>query len=116
MPTARVTANIAVQPLINVPLHQRMVVDAINVNNQGSSGTIRIQLQDAFTQDVANGPSAPAGPTVRTAFPFDESIGQGVPFSADKLSLEDMLCLGNVGIICDKTDAGCSIVVVFHLE
>ena len=116
MPTSRVTANVAVQPIVAVPLHMRLVVDAINVNNQGSSGIIRVQLEDDFTQDIANGPSAPPGPTARSAFPFDESIGQGVAFSADKLSLEDMLGLGNVGVICDKTDAGASIIVVWHLE
>ena len=113
MATARCTANVAVQPLFSTPLHMKAVIDDININNQGTSGTIKVQMEDDFTQDISAGNNTP---TARSAFPFETSVPVNTSVSADKNTLADTECLGNVGIVCDKTDAGCAIVVVYHFE
>jgi hypothetical protein len=92
----------------------KAIIDDIDINNQGASGAIKAQVEDDFTQDIS---ATNAAPVARSAFPFEATVAQGVDFSADIDSMaEDTECLGNVGIICDKTDAGCSIVVKYHFE
>ena len=114
MATARATANMTVQPLFSTPLHMKAIIDDVDINNQGSSGTIKVQLEDDFTQDVSVGNNTP---TARSAFPFEASVPQGTDFSADVNSLaDDVECLGDVGVKCDKTDAACSIIVKYHFE
>jgi hypothetical protein len=113
MATARATANVTVQPLFSTPLHMKAVIDDINIDNEGSSGSITVQLEDDFTQDISNGNGTP---TVRSAFPFQTTVAQTVSVSADKNTLADTECLGDVGVVCSATDAGCAIVVVYHFE
>jgi hypothetical protein len=113
MATARVTANTAVQPLFSTPLHMKAIIDNINIDNEGSSGSITVQLEDDFSQDIsfANGTVNPL-----SAFPFQTTVAQNTSVSADKNTLADTECLGNVGVKCSAIDAGCAIVVVFHFE
>jgi len=113
MATARVTANVAVQALFAVPLNMKAKIDDILVDNQGTSGLITVQMEDDFTQDIS---STVGAPVARSAFPFQITVAQNASVSADKLTVDEVECLGNVGIICDKTDAGCAIIVQYHFE
>jgi len=113
MATARVRANTVVQALFSVPLHMKAIIDSVTVDNQGTSGVITVQLEDDFTQDISAGVGAPAA---RSAFPFQMTVAQNATVSADKRTLEETVGLGNVGAVCDKIDAGCAIVVVYHFE
>lgn len=113
MATARATANVAVQPLFQVPLHMKGIIDSVNIDNQGVSGPITVQLEDDFIQDVSQTNNTP---TARSAFPFQTTVSQNTSVSADELSTEKIECLGNVGVICNKTDAGCAIVIDYHFE
>jgi len=111
MATARVTASVAVQPLFSTPLHMKAVIDDINIDNEGTSGAITVQLEDDFTQDIS---TTVVVPTARSAFPFQTTVAQNTSVSADKNTLADTECLGNVGVICSASDVGCVIVVVYH--
>jgi len=113
MATARCTANVAVQPCFSVPLHMKAVIDDISIDNEGVSGPITVQLEDDFTQDIS---TTVAAPVARSAYPFQTTVAQNTSVSADKNTLADTECLGNVGVICNKTDAGVAIVVVYHFE
>jgi Na+-transporting methylmalonyl-CoA/oxaloacetate decarboxylase beta subunit len=113
MASARCLANIGVQPLFAVPLHMKAVIDDINIDNQGTSGKITVQLEDDFTQDISATLAAPAG---RSAFPFQTTVAQNASVSADKNTVDQIRCLGNVGAICSATDAGCVIEVFYHFE
>lgn len=118
MATARCTANVAVQALFAVPLHMKAIIDAINIDNEGASGAITVQMEDDFTQDISQTNNTP---TARHAFPFQATVPAGISFSADILSTESIECLGNVGIICSAgvgfvADAGCVIIVTYHFE
>jgi hypothetical protein len=113
MATARAVANVAVQNLFAVPLHMKGKIDTVTVDNEGSSGAIKVQLEDDFTQDVSQGNNTP---TARSAFPYQATVAQGLTDVSDVLSVEKIECLGNVGVICDKSDAGCAVIVEYHFE
>ena len=115
MATARATANVnvALAQLFQVPLHMKGIIDSVNIDNQGTSGPITVQLEDDFIQDISQGNNVP---TARSAFPFQTTVTQNTSVSADELSTEKIECLGNVGVVCNKTDAGCAIVVDYHFE
>ncbi len=113
MATARRTANVALQALLVTPLHMKVKFDAINIDNQGASGKITVQIQDDFTQDISN---LVAAPVARSAFPFQASVPQGNTFIADQLMLKEIEGLGNIGVLCSATDAGCVITVDYHFE
>jgi hypothetical protein len=112
MATARVTANVAVQALFQVPLHKKAKIDAINIDNQ-SAGAITVQLEDDFTEDISNTTGAP---TARSAFPFQVTIPATTSFSADENSVREIECLGNLGAICSAISAACAIIVNYHYE
>ena len=115
MATARCSANLVVQPLFSTPLHMKAIIDDIDIDNQGASGPITVQLEDDFTQDIS---AHVAAPVARSAFPFQTTVAQNASFSADEDSMgedhEDTVGLGNVGVICSATDAGCTIVIKYH--
>jgi len=111
MATARVTASVAVQNLFSTPLHMKAVIDDISIDNEGTSGAITVQLEDDFTQDIS---FTNATPTARSAYPFQITVAQNTSVSADINTLAETECLGNVGAKCSATDAGCSIIVVYH--
>ena len=112
MATARVVANVAVQPLFTVPLHMKAKIDAINIDNQ-SAGSITVQLEDDFTQDISNANNAPVA---RSAFPFQATVPTLTSFTADELSVKAIECLGNVGAICSGNSAACAIIIEYHFE
>ena len=113
MAQARVTSNVAVQNLFSTPLHMKAIIDDITIDNEGTSGPITVQLEDDFTQDIS---TTVAATVARSAFPFQTTVAQNSSVSADKNTLADTECLGNVGVICSATDAGCSIIIVYHFE
>lgn len=113
MSVARVTASTAVQPLFAVPLNMKAIIDDINIDNQGTSGPITVQLEDDFTQDVS---TTVAAPVARSAFPFQTTVAQNASVSADELTMKQTECLGNVGAICSAIDAGCAVLVKYHFE
>ena len=113
MATARAAANTAVQALFATPLHMKAIIDDISIDNQGTSGPIKVQMEDDFTQDISMGVPAPVA---RSAFPFQTTVVQNTSVSADKLTVGNIECLGNVGIICDKIDVNCAIMVEYHFE
>lgn len=113
MATARCLANVAVQALFVTPLHMKAVIDNVTVDNQGTSGPITAQMEDDFTQDIS---TTVAAPVARSAFPFQITVAQNDTVSADENTLKRTECLGNVGMICNKTDALCVITIVYHFE
>jgi hypothetical protein len=110
MATARVTANLAVQPLFVTPLHMKAKIDSVTVDNQ-SGVPVTVQLEDDFTQDISQ---TVAAPVARSAFPFQRTVGAGLTDIADELAVSQIECLGNVGAICSATQAACAIIVNYH--
>jgi hypothetical protein len=113
MASARCTANVAAQVLLNVPLHMKAIIDDVEIDNQGASGSITVQLQDVFTQDISQTNNAPA---VQTAYPFQTTVTQNTSVSADELTVGEIDCLGTIAVICSATDVGCVVIVTWHLE
>lgn len=112
MATARATANVVVQPLFNVPLHMKAIIDDINIDNQSGVG-ITVQLQDTFTQDISQTNNIP---TVRNAFPLQATVPANTNYDRDVNSVGAVECIGNVGVICNAIQAACVIVVSYHFE
>jgi hypothetical protein len=112
MATARVTANTAVQPLFQVPLNMKGIIDSVTIDNQ-SAVAETVQLEDDFTQDISNLVGAPVA---RSAFPFQATVGAGLTDVANELSTKKIECLGNVGAICSAIQALCAIIVTYHFE
>lgn len=112
MATARCTASNVVQPLFQVPLHMKAVIDAINIDNQGVAACT-MQLEDDFTQDISNLNNVP---TARSAFPFQATVPAGISFSADELSVKEIECLANVGALCSVVQPLTVITVQYHFE
>ncbi len=110
--TARVTANTALQALFSVPLHMKGKIIAIDVNNQGTSGAIKVQIQDIFTPSVG---IVNASPVQQTKYRMEATVPQNQMFSEDIMSLEDTECLGAVSAICNAIDANCTIIVRYDL-
>ena len=112
MAVVNCTASNLKQTLVNVPLHMKAKIDAVNIDNQGV-GNNTVQLEDDFTQDISNGNNTP---TARTAFPFQNTVPVGTSFSADYLSVKSIPMLGSIAVLCSALDAGVAIKITYHLE
>jgi hypothetical protein len=99
--------------LFSTPLHMKAIIDDISIDNEGTSGPITVQLEDDFSQDIS---ATNATINALSAYPFQTTVAQNTSVSADKNSLVDTECLGNVGVKCSVIDAGCAILVVYHFE
>jgi hypothetical protein len=110
MPTARVLANTAAQLLLSVPKHQKAKITSIDIDNQGVAART-VRLQDIFTPDVSAGEPSP---TPQTKERFQATVGSGVSFSADELSLKDLEFLGDVKAIASAIDPSCVVIVKYH--
>ncbi len=110
--STRVTANTAAQAIVTAPLHQKVKLVDVEIDNQGSSGAITVKVQDVFTTSVG---VVNTTATQYTKFRFQATVNQQASFSADKNSLQDTECWGAVSAICDKVDPSCVIIVRWKL-
>jgi hypothetical protein len=91
----------------------KAVIDDIDIDNEGTSGAITVQLEDDFFQDIS---ATNATINALSAYPYQTTVAQNASVSADKNTLADRVCLGSVGVKCNAIDAGCAIVVTYHFE
>ncbi len=109
----RVTANSSPQLLFTTPLHMKAKIEDVDIDNQGTSGPITVQLQDEFVTSagVVN-PTA----TSTKLYRFQATVQQAASFSADSRSFVKTQCLGRVSAVADKIDAGAVIIVRYTVE
>ena len=114
MATAIVNVGTSPQTLFTVPTNMKGKPSEIDIDNEGSSGPITIQITDTFTPSPSQAhPSpSPVTPIVR----FQATIAQNSSFSADKNSCEDIEFLGLVEVVASPTDAGCAVIMGYHLD
>ena len=113
MATANTTANTAPQTLFTVPTPQKAHLGNVDIDNEGSSGAVIVQLTDTFTPAASIGNTSPYQMVITR---FQATVPQGVSFSADVLSLKDVDFIGVVSAGASAIEAGCAIIVGYSLE
>lgn len=110
MPTKNVSAATGGTDFATVPLHKKLKLTALNIDNQYTA-EITLELIDTFTPDVSNGV---ASPSEQTPVRLQVTIPAGVSLSYQEDALKDIEFLGVGSVKASVTSASCEIFANFH--
>ena len=110
MSTKNVSADTSGVDFATVPLHKKLKLTALNIDNQYTA-ELTIELIDTFTPDVSNGQ---ASPSEQTPVRLQVTVPAGLSLSYQKDALEDIEFIGVASAKASTTSTLCEIFCNFH--
>ena len=110
MPTKNVSADDGGVDFATVPLHKKLKLTALNIDNQYTA-ELTIELIDTFTTDVSNGAAAVED---IEAVRLQVTVPAGLSLSYQKDALEDIEFIGVGSAKASATSALCELFCNFH--
>ena len=110
MSTKNVSADTSGVDFATVPLHKKLKLTALNIDNQYTA-ELTIELIDTFTPDVSNGQ---ASPSEQTPVRLQVTVPAGLSLSYQKDALEDIEFIGVASAKASATSTSCEIFPNFH--
>ena len=110
MPTKNVSADDGGVDFATVPLHKKLKMTALNIDNQYTA-ELTIELIDTFTPDISNGTAVPAE---QTPVRLQVTVPAGLSLSYQEDALEDIEFIGVASVKASATSALCEIFCNFH--